>query len=235
MQPTLTFTKAGLAELDRRAVEDFGIPTIALMENAGRAVADAALKLLAPIKQKHAIILAGAGNNGGDGFVAARHLHNAGVHITVLLLAPRDKYKDAAATNLAILERMKLPGGVEVLSPGHAELRDALVEAPPDVLLIDALFGTGLSRKIEGLPSEVIRAMNASHKKILAIDLPSGLDPDTGAPAANGAPEDVIHAAETLSMCGLKSGFPNAQPFTGKILIGDIGAPHELLTACATP
>jgi NAD(P)H-hydrate epimerase len=233
MENVRTFTRAGLAELDRRAVEEAGIPILVLMENAGRAVSDAALKMLAHHRERHVIVVCGAGNNGGDGLVAARHLHNAGVHVTVLLAAERAKFRDAAATHLAVAERMKLAGGVAEISAGHAELRDALVDAPPEVLLIDALFGTGLSRKVEGLAAEVIRAMNASRKRILAVDVPSGMDADTGAPAGGGAPEEVVHAAETVSMCGLKAGFAAGKAFVGKVVVGDIGAPRELLEALA--
>ncbi len=235
MERRLTFTRAALAEVDRRAVEEYGIPVLALMENAGRCVADAAIRRLAGVAPpREAIILCGPGNNGGDGLVAARHLHNAGLRITILLLAERHRFRDAAAINLAIADRMKLAGGIATISPGHAELRDALVEATPDVLLIDALFGTGLSRPVEGLAAEVILAMNASRKPILAVDVPSGMDADTGLPAAGGAAEYVIHATETVSMCGLKTGFTAGKTFVGKIVVGAIGVPRELLEDVVT-
>jgi NAD(P)H-hydrate epimerase len=225
-----TFSRAALRELDRRAVADFHIPILVLMENAGRAVADAALRHIKP--HRPVLILAGPGNNGGDGLVAARHLHNAAVPVTILLLAPREHYKDAAATQLAIVEAMKLP--LETLTPGHAELRDWLVEAASDDLLIDALFGTGLSRPLEDLPAEVIRAANASQHPILAVDIPSGLDCDTGQPVGGpNVADTVIRAVETVSFCGHKKGFVNARPYTGKITVADIGAPTELLQQLA--
>jgi NAD(P)H-hydrate epimerase len=222
------FTRAALRELDRRAVDEYHIPILVLMENAGRAVAEAALRHIKG--QRPVLILAGPGNNGGDGLVAARHLHNAGVVVSVLLLAAREQYKDAAATQLAIVEAMKLP--VETLTPGHAELRDWIVDAAPDDLIIDALFGTGLSRHVEGLPAEVIRAANASGHPILAVDIPSGLDCDTGEPVGTGgggAADTVIRAVETVSFCGGKKGFAKARQFTGRVTIADIGAPIELL------
>jgi NAD(P)H-hydrate epimerase len=238
--PPLIFSRAALHELDRRAVKEFHIPILVLMENAGRAVAEAALKMLhtydqnAPASTASVLILAGPGNNGGDGLVAARHLHNAGIPITLLVLASRDKFKDAAATQLAIIDAMKLHA--ETLSPGLSEFRDWLVDASPDALIIDALFGTGLSRPPEGLAAQLIRAANSSNHPILAIDIPSGLDCDTGQPATGGSPEIVIHATQTISFCGTKLGFTNpaSKPFSGKVTTADIGAPIELLRALAS-
>ena len=224
MNPVI-FSRDALRELDRRAVQDFHLPVLLLMENAGRAVAEAALKHLHK-SPRGALVLAGPGNNGGDGLVAARHLHNAGVHISILLLAPRDHYKDAAATQLAITDAMKLH--TETLSADHAELRDWLVDSNPADILIDALFGTGLSRPVEGLAADAIRAANAAKRTIIAVDIPSGLDADTGQPLGI-----AIHATETVSFCGLKRGFPHAQAYTGKVTVADIGAPRELLLQLA--
>jgi hydroxyethylthiazole kinase-like uncharacterized protein yjeF len=224
-RPPFTFSRDALRELDRRAVEEFHIPILTLMENAGCAVADAALRHLHK-SPKNALIIAGPGNNGGDGLVAARHLHNAGVHITILLLAARDHYKDAAAAQLAITDAMKLR--TETLSPDHAELRDWLVDSNPADLIVDALFGTGLSRPIDGLAADVIHAANSAKRSILAVDIPSGLDTDTGQPLGI-----AIRAAETVSFCGQKKGFPAAHVYTGKINIADIGAPIELLKSLA--
>lgn len=225
----LIFSKAGLRELDRRAVEAFHIPILVLMENAGRAVAEAARRRVTG--KGKVLILAGPGNNGGDGLVAARHLHNMGTAVMVLLLAGREAYKHAAAAQLEIVTAMKLP--VESLSPDHSELRDWLVDSSPDDQLIDALFGTGLSRPPEGLAGDVIGAANASGHPILAVDIPSGLDCDSGQPVAG--TEAVIRAAETISFCGLKTGFakPGAKAFTGKVTVADIGAPRELLRQLA--
>ncbi len=220
----LSFTREALRELDRRAVEEFHIPIRVLMENAGRAVADVARHLLK--KNARALVLAGPGNNGGDGLVAARHLHNAGIPVSILLLAERDRYKDASAAQLATVDAMHLP--VDTITPGHAELRDWIVESDPADLLIDALFGTGLTRPVEGLALEVIRAANASRHPILAIDIPSGLDCDTGRPLG-----EAIRATETVSFCGHKKGFAEARAYLGKVVTADIGAPRELLEQLA--
>ena len=230
MTKVLSFSKAALREIDRRAVEAFHLPILVLMENAGRAVAMEVLHLLGNTGERHALLLAGPGNNGGDGFAAARHLHNAGVNVAVLLLVARDRYKDAAATNLAIIEAMHIP--VSPLSADHAELRDYLVDAPPEALLIDGLFGTGLSRAPEALAADVIRAANASRRKMVAIDVPSGLDADSGEPV--GDPGGVIRAAATVSFNGTKDGFTRARQYTGNVVTADIGAPRELLETLAS-
>jgi NAD(P)H-hydrate epimerase len=214
------FAREALRELDRRAVEEYHIPILVLMENAGRAVAEAALRRGA----RNVLVLAGPGNNGGDGLVAARHLHNAGVRVTVVLVSPRDKYRDAAATQLAIVDAMKMP--VEVLSADLEELRDWLVDAATDDLIVDALFGTGLSRAVEGVAAAVIEAVNRAGRPVLAVDIPSGLDCDTGVPLGGGT---AIRATETVSFCGMKKGFAGARAFTGKVSVGDIGVPRALL------
>ena len=221
---TLTFDREGLQALDRRAVEEFGIPTLVLMENAGRAVALAVQHAVRP--GSRVLIVCGPGNNGGDGLVAARHLHNAGADVMVLLLAPREKFTEAGAIQLKIIDAMNLP--VEILTPGHAEFRDWLVEGSPGDIVVDALFGTGLSRTIEGLTREVIDAINKCGRRVISIDIPSGLDCDTGQPLGI-----AIKAAETVSFCGLKKGFEAGRSYVGKVIVADIGAPVELLRQLA--
>jgi NAD(P)H-hydrate epimerase len=158
--------------------------------------------------------------------VAARHLHNRGHRVAIVLLSPRDAYKDAAGSQLAIVDAMGLP--VQVLSAGHAEFRDWHVEAGPEDIVIDALFGTGLTRPVEGLAAELIEAVNASRRSVVAVDTPSGLDVDTG--AVQGI---AVKASETVSFCGSKTGFAAAKDFTGRVSAADIGAPRELLEGLA--
>ena len=232
----LIFSRAGLRELDRRAVEEYGIPILVLMENAGRAVAEGVRRMLLGKAPRDLIpgldlggkvlVLVGPGNNGGDGLVAARFLHNWGVEVTVLLLAGREAYKEAAGVQLKIVEAMKMT--VEVVTAGHAEFRDWVVEAGAEDVVIDAIFGTGLSRTVEGLAAEVIETANNSRHRILAVDLPSGMDCDTG--KALGV---AIKAAETVSFCGLKRGFSAGRGYTGHVTVAEIGAPRELLAELA--
>jgi len=221
MTPTpRIFTRDALRQLDRRAVDEFHIPILVLMENAGRAVATTAQSLL-----KHggsALIVCGPGNNGGDGLVAARHLHNAGRRVQILLLGAPEKFHQAAATQLAIVQAMKLP--VQTISADHQELRDWLAESDPNDLIIDALFGTGLDRPVEGLARAVIDALNKTHHAVLSVDIPSGLDCDTGQPLGT-----AVKALATVSFCGPKKGFATAAAYTGKVIVADIGAPVELI------
>jgi len=225
----LIFTRTALRELDRRAVEEFGIPILVLMENAGRAVADAARKMLSqrespgiaiPGLNRPILILTGPGNNGGDGLVAARWLHNDGFNVSILLLADRANYKNAAATQLKIIEAMKLP--IKTATEADTEIKADLI--------IDAIFGTGLTRPIDGLAAKIIHAVNTSNHPILAIDIPSGLDADIG--EALGV---AIRATETVSFCGTKLGFlrPQAKAFTGHVTLADIGAPRALMAELA--
>jgi NAD(P)H-hydrate epimerase len=224
--PALCFDRAGLREIDRRAVDEFHIPILTLMENAGRAVAEVAHKHIR--LGKAALVVCGPGNNGGDGLVAARHLSNAGVPVQILLLQDRKDFRDAAAAQLAITDAMGIP--VKIETPDHAEIRNWIVESDPLDILIDAIFGTGLSRPVEGLARDVIHAINVSRRTVIAVDIPSGLDCDTGKPLG-----DAIRAAETVSFCGLKPGFKTAPLYTGKISVADIGAPALLLKSLALP
>lgn len=226
----LIFSRQALRELDRRAAQDFHLPILSLMENAGRAVAQAALRRLKP--NASVLILAGPGNNGADGLVAARHLHNAAVPVRILLLAPPETHRDAPAAQLAIVQAMRLP--LQTLSPDRRQLRAWLNQSRPRDLIIDALFGTGLSRPLEGLPRDTIAALNLSRRTILSIDIPSGLDCDSGLPVGEGG-GIALRAAETISFSGTKLGFsrPAAHNYTGKITIADIGAPRQLLLELA--
>jgi NAD(P)H-hydrate epimerase len=218
-----------LREVDRRAVGEFHVPIVALMENAGRAVAETVRgRLKKDGRGGRVLVLAGPGNNGGDGLVAARHLANAGVRVDVLLVAARAAFKEAAAGQLATVDAMGLP--VEEATAGHAELRDWVVESSPGDVIVDAMFGTGLARAVEGVAAEVIAAANGSRHGIVAVDIPSGLDCDTGAPAGGGP---AIVAAETVSFCGVKKGFAAGKAWTGKVTVADIGVPRAVLDALA--
>jgi NAD(P)H-hydrate epimerase len=225
--PHPALTRAESRDLDRRAIEDFGIPGMVLMENAGRGCVDVLERLgvNGPV-----VILCGKGNNAGDGFVIARHLTLRGHKCRVLLLAGTDELRGDAATNFAILQKTSVP--IEALvhdGTSPADLRDRLNNATQDAAwLVDALLGTGAQGNPRSPFDAAIDAINAraGNAKVLAVDVPSGLDCDTGQPG-----KPTVRADHTCTFAAMKIGFtqPAAAPFTGAIHICDIGIPPEVL------
>jgi len=206
MRPVVT--AAEMRALDRATIEDIGIPGFTLMETAGRAVAAAARDA------RNVAVVCGPGNNGGDGFVAARVLRDAGVDAVVYLAAERSAIKGDALAHLQVLEKA---GGVVL--PADLE---AIAGAP---LVIDALFGVGLARPIDGRLADVVAAINAAGQ-VLAVDIPSGLDADTG--KMLGA---CVEAEMTVTMGALKVGLVSAPGFArcGEVVVADIGIPSGVL------
>jgi NAD(P)H-hydrate epimerase len=207
-------------EIDRRAIEEFGLPGIVLMENAGRGCAEILLreKVSGPIA-----IFAGKGNNGGDGFVIARHLDNAGIPVTVYLTNDPSEFKGDAAVHFQVIQRADLKIIVLKSSREWDELRPALAQAD---WIVDALLGTGFAGTPREPIASAIRAINASGRRVLAVDLPSGLDAETGQAAG-----DCVHATHTATFVALKNGMVKAdRRFLGELEIVDIGVPRSLLT-----
>ncbi len=211
-------------EVDRRAIEDYRIPGIVLMENASLALFRAVNERLAARPIPRVVIVAGSGNNGGDGFALARHLHNAQVKLTILLAADPAKVSDDALTNLEIIKQMHLD--LRVLSRDAAGLAQLQADLARADLLIDALLGTGLSGQVRGFYRQVIESLNSSGKEILAVDIPSGLDCDTGKPLGL-----AVKAETTVTFVARKKGFdtPGSQTYTGQVIVENIGAPRELI------
>ena len=220
-------TAAQMRSCDQRATAEFSIPSLTLMENAGAAVAHFAVTRYGAEAAGRAVFLCGKGNNGGDGFVAARRIKEkaAGAAPVVLLFASPDDVKGDAAVNLALWRKT---GGVLRLVPDaatwHREL-EAIASAP---LLVDALLGTGLTRAVEGLLRQVIEEVNARFRpaRILALDIPSGMSSDSGE-----SPGPCIHAGTTLAMAAPKFGelLPPNSDFVGKLSVAEIGIPAQVL------
>jgi NAD(P)H-hydrate epimerase len=208
-----SLTRSQVRELDRRAIEEFGVPGIVLMENAGRGAAEILLRLGV---QGTVAICCGKGNNGGDGFVIARHLDLRNVSVRVHLLVPPDELTGDAAVNCNIVVRSRIP-----IVSGFETLQDA-------DWIVDALLGTGLSGPVRHPFLGAIEAINQMRKKVLAVDLPSGLDCDTGLPL--GA---AVRADHTVTFVAPKAGFQNpaARPWLGQIHVADIGAPRALIAS----
>ena len=216
----LTFSRDACRKVDQAAMEEFGIPGIVLMENASGSLAAVAMQMLMPHSgephdQRPVIIVCGGGNNGGDGYALARHLHNAGIEVELVRVAEPRPGTDAS-TNAEICRRMRIPTHVH-LEP---------VQLDRARLVVDALLGTGLDRPPEGAVRAMIEQINASGVPVLAVDLPSGLDCDTGRPLGT-----AVRATVTVSFLGIKKGFrhPEAARYTGHVEVGAIGAPRELL------
>jgi hydroxyethylthiazole kinase-like uncharacterized protein yjeF len=220
-------TRQALREVDRLASAEFGIPSIVLMENAARHLADVAAAILDNSAGARVLIACGPGNNGGDGLALARHLHNAGDRVGVILAAPEDRYAGDARTNLDIARRMGIERVEAREGSAAAEFRRVVDRLGGADLVVDALLGTGLRGAAQGVFAELIREINASSPPVpvLAVDIPSGLDADSGIPAG-----PCVRATTTVSFVGLKEGFTRleAQAYLGEIVVADIGAPREL-------
>ena len=212
-----------IREFDRHAIEDLGIPGAVLMENAGRQIADVARNMIKDVAGPTVLILAGRGNNGGDGFVVARHLAMDGVRADVVLLAAREQVRGEAATNLEILEKMGFEVRVLDGPPERIVVEFEPLPAAAD-LVVDGLLGTGTRGEIREPYAGVINAVNAAGKPVLAIDIPSGLDCDTGRPLG-----PTIRATRTVTMAAIKTGFeqPGAAEYAGEVILADIGVPFE--------
>lgn len=210
---------------DRYASETLGISLETLMENAGRSLVESLLRhALADAKTTRFAILCGKGNNGGDGFVMARRLTMLGFRADVWTMAPDAAYKGPARTNLAILRRL----GDERLTLRTFDGPDAL-ERFDDSLhradwLVDALLGTGAGGAPRAPLDVVIERMNRSEKPVFAVDIPSGLDGDTG--MASGV---CVQAAVTCTLAAFKPGLlkKEAARFVGSVELGDIGVGIE--------
>ena len=214
-------TREQIREIDRRAIEEYGIAGIVLMENAGRNAAELIRASIKETDQPAAVcILCGPGNNGGDGFVIARHLFNAGLKVEIILFADPEKLAPDAGVNHDIAHKMMIPIRPFTESDAAACVSRAQV-------VVDALLGTGFSGKIRPPLDRAIELINsADHALKIAIDVPSGLDCNTGQPAAA-----TVRADLTITFVAPKVGFARAGEYTGRVLTADIGAPRTLLNA----
>ena len=215
-------TAETMQELDRQTIKECGIPGLQLMENAGRSCAEVVIAEFGT--PGRCTVMAGKGNNGGDGYVIARLLAVKGWRVTVILLAERAQVAGDAALNLAMLS------GVEVhcctvggrLAALHSD------EIFQSDVIVDALFGTGLNSDVSGVYLEAVTLMNASGRPIVAVDIPSGVHGTTGRVLG-----EAVRAEITVTFALAKSGqilYPGAE-YTGRLVVADIGIPPELMAA----
>ncbi|MBC7833956.1 MAG: NAD(P)H-hydrate epimerase [Phycisphaerales bacterium] len=238
----LVFSRAAVREVDRLATSEYGLPSMVLMENAALGLVSAVAEVTAHHDDPGVLICCGGGSNGGDGLAAARHLHNEGYRVGVLMVGPASSYKGDAATQLAIVRKM----GIHLRSADEANPERTLAELASELggpgVLVDALIGTGLDRPIKGPMAALIDAINNIKKasrdgcKVVSADLPSGLDADSGRPLGTGV-SGAVRADLTVTFVGLKKGFTafEAQEFLGEVVVWGIGAPVELTRRLGEP
>ena len=215
MQP---LSRQEIRAVDRRLIDEWGVPGVVLMENAGRNAALAIEVFLGGLKGRRVAVVAGAGNNGGDGFVIARHVVVRGGSATVFLVADTAALSGDAAVHFAILPHV----GVAVRHCGGEELSRLAAALRDFDVVVDALGGTGISGALHGDLAEAVRQINVAGRRVVAVDIPTGLDCDLG--TAAGA---AVEAALTVTMHARKKGFdaPDADRYTGRVVVVDIGVP----------
>ena len=221
-----TITRKQSREVDRRAIEEYGMSGLVLMENAGRGTADVLCRLAGTHpggRLGRVVVCCGKGNNAGDGFVVARHLDIRGVEVRVLVWADPAELTGDAGANYEVLRHTGVPVALFGNSHDAARLAEQLAGAE---WVVDALLGTGARGEPRPPLDAVIDQVNAAAVKRLAVDLPSGLDCDSGEAARH-----TIRAAETCTFVAMKRGFAaaGADQYTGRVHVLDIGAPRRLV------
>ncbi|KJS01122.1 MAG: hypothetical protein VR65_10555 [Desulfobulbaceae bacterium BRH_c16a] len=227
-------TALEMQNLDRSATEEYGIPSIVLMENAGLGTVKMIERELGSCENTFALIFVGPGNNGGDGLVIGRHLHQRGCQPVFFFLVNPDKFRGDTAVNLQIIKKLRLPFHV-IDNPKRVEtipilLKQFETRGLPCFALVDAIFGIGLNREVTGHFADTINLINTSgfaHRvPIVSVDTPSGIDSDTGKVLGT-----CIRADYTATYCCAKPGhfIHGSSEWTGKLEIVDIGIPPEAI------
>ena len=215
-------TAEKMRRMDARCMQEYGIPGVVLMENAGLRVVEEIQKMETSPGSR-VVVISGKGNNGGDGFVIARHLINLGVRVEVFAFSLEEDYKGDALVNFLILKNM----GVK---PKHILKQEDLFTLERELvhshLVVDALLGTGLTSEVRGLMGEAIDRINRAEKTVISVDIPSGIHGDTGEVLGR-----AVKADRTVTFALPKQGlflYPGAE-FTGEIIVGDISMPREVM------
>ncbi|HIE27492.1 TPA: NAD(P)H-hydrate dehydratase [Candidatus Poribacteria bacterium] len=216
-------TAQEMRSIDAQTIEMVGIPGIVLMENAGQAVTKIVKEILDD--GKRVAIFVGRGNNGGDGLVVARYLALSGFNVTIYLLSEAERFRGDAKTNLQIAQNLQLKIKLLLSQEQLSAYRDEIQLCG---VIVDSIFGTGLKGAVRGFAAELIAFINSTGKPIVAVDLPSGLDADTGR-----AESVCVHATHTVTIGLPKRGlmlYPGAD-FTGTLTVADIGFPQSIIDA----
>jgi hydroxyethylthiazole kinase-like uncharacterized protein yjeF len=215
----MRISAAEIRKMDESAIRDYSMPGLLLMENAGRSVSEIIFRDYKPCK---VLIFAGKGNNGGDGLVVARHLTNHGYSVQLALFEDPVGLKDDPLLNFSIICKMDIPW-IRIDAISEEEIFSFCKKSE---LMVDAIFGVGIHSSVRGIFAKAIRAINGSQRPVVSIDIPSGLDADTG--LVHGV---VVKATKTVTLALPKRGlFEGEGPrYAGKIEVADIGIPRELL------
>lgn len=211
MSPPIAFTREAARAYDAHCMRDLGIAGLELMENAARGCTRIAREMVADRAAPRVLVACGAGQNGGDGYAVARMLYEAGVACEIVHLGVPDARGDAG-----IMRGLAIAAGVPM-----QPFEPSLESARPD-LVVDAVFGTGLDRPLAGHALAFVRWINALGAPVLSVDLPSGMDCDTGRPLP-----ECVRATVTATMVARKAGFamPAAGSFVGRVEVVPIGGP----------
>jgi NAD(P)H-hydrate epimerase len=220
---------AQMRDADRLTIDEIGIPSMVLMENAGRQVVAALEAAYDDLSDRVVAVLCGTGNNGGDGFVVARTLHQRAVDVAVFIIGSMTAIKGDARLNLEILGRLGITA-VEIADEQAWELHFS--EVSQCDLIVDAIFGTGLRAPLTGLMETVAADVNSSGIPVTAVDLPTGLSADQAQPIG-----DCIRAAMTVTLAAPKLPLvlPPAESQAGNVVVADIGIPPEVIDGLAGP
>lgn len=221
-----------MQNIDRRARDKYGIPTLLLMENAAHGILRVIEDTFGPVTNRNITLICGKGNNGGDGLAAARLLHNRGARVQIFLLAKQEELKGDAQTNLDIALKM----GIDVQGRGSRtgsydiwSVRNAINHSH---VIVDAIFGTGLSSQVKGEYLDIIELINNSNRPVVAVDIPTGINSDTGE-IMGGA----VRATATVTFGIPKRGhilYPGSD-FTGKLHVVDISIPDAAIEEESIP
>ena len=216
-------TAAQMRDLDRRTIQECGIPGIVLMENAGRGAAELLVRYFPHVREGMVAVLAGRGNNGGDGFVIAKHLKNWGVRTKVYLFASVDDVRGDALTNLQIWLKM---GGALLEVPYKGNFARIKKEVAKAHLFVDAVFGTGLNAEVKGFLKEVVSFINTLPQPVVAVDIPSGLDATQGRVLGTAIRADLT---TTFGLAKIGQVVEPGARYVGKLEVVDIGIPRTFI------
>ena len=219
-EESVVMTRDQVRAFDLWCIDTVGMAGVILMENAGRSCAELIKSKLCDTENGKVCIFCGPGNNGGDGFVIARHLFNSNFDVTVVIVGDMSKIKGDAKVNLDIVQTLKLRvEQVDISQPDlSVKIKNYVCKAD---IVVDGLFGTGLRGELGSDYKRLIKTINVQNRPVLSVDIPSGLDCDTGQPLS-----EAIKAAWTVTFAAVKTGFTLSQDiknYTGEVYIASIG------------